>query len=175
MKLSMRIISVRSRMLFLVTTLSGLAVAYNLSPRTGANLMTMQTSDAQTISNHATTPNPLLPKWEGEYGGVPPFDRVQVNQFKPALEAGMAENLAEIEKIAKDPAAPTFENTIDALERSGATLDRAVLIAHCRKHMAAQKTPVQWFEVAAWPLTGSGKIQKFVLRDQVISGALVAS
>jgi fatty-acyl-CoA synthase len=40
--------------------------------------------------------------------------------------------------------------------------------------MSAQKTPAQWFEVSAWPLTGSGKIQKFALRDQAVSGALVA-
>jgi fatty-acyl-CoA synthase len=57
---------------------------------------------------------------------------------------------------------------------SGATLDRAALVAHCRERMSAQKTPVKWYEVTAWPLTGSGKIQKFVLRDQAVSGALVA-
>jgi fatty-acyl-CoA synthase len=53
---------------------------------------------------------------------------------------------------------------------AGATLDRAALIAHCRQHMAAIKTPAHWFEVTSWPLTGSGKIQKFVLRDRVVSG-----
>jgi peptidyl-dipeptidase Dcp len=68
--------------------------------------------------------NPLLPKWTGPYGGVPPFDRVKVEHFKPALEAAMAEHLAEIERIASDPAAPNFENTFAALERSGRTLDR---------------------------------------------------
>jgi fatty-acyl-CoA synthase len=57
---------------------------------------------------------------------------------------------------------------------SGATLDRAMLVTHCRERMSAQKTPVQWFEVTAWPLTGSGKIQKFALRDQAVSGTLVA-
>ena len=68
--------------------------------------------------------NPLLAKWEGPYGGVPPFDRVQIPLFKPALEAAMGEQLAEIQKIANDPAPPDFENTIAALERSGNTLDR---------------------------------------------------
>ncbi len=52
----------------------------------------------------------------------------------------------------------------------GATLDKAALVAHCRAHMAAQKTPAHWFEVTAWPLTGSGKIQKFVLRERIING-----
>lgn len=68
--------------------------------------------------------NPLLAKWEGPYGGVPPFDRVQIPLFKPALEVAIAEQLAEIEKIANDPAPPDFENTIVAIEGSGSTLDR---------------------------------------------------
>ena len=68
--------------------------------------------------------NPLLAKWEGPYGGVPPFDRVQIPLFKPALEAAMAQQLAETQKIADNPAPPDFENTIVALERTGRTLDR---------------------------------------------------
>src|ERR1700694_5314386 len=63
--------------------------------------------------------NPLLPKWHGPLGGVPPFDQVKVEHFKPALEAAMAEQLAEIEKIAADPAPPTFSNTIAAMASSG--------------------------------------------------------
>lgn len=77
-----------------------------------------------SVAAEATVPNPLLAKWTGPYGGVPPFDQVKVEQFKPALEAAMAEQLAEIEKIARDPAPPSFENTIAAMERSGRTLDR---------------------------------------------------
>jgi len=72
--------------------------------------------------------NPLLAKWEGPYGGVPPFDRVQIPLFKPALEAAMAEQLAEIQKIANDPAPPDFENTIAALERTGGTYDRVTTL-----------------------------------------------
>jgi len=68
--------------------------------------------------------NPLLAQWTGPYGGVPPFDAVRVEHFKPALEAAMAEQLAEIEAIASNPAKPDFENTIAALERSGRTLGR---------------------------------------------------
>src|SRR5215203_2615040 len=75
-------------------------------------------------SNAMTDENPLLAKWEGPYGGVPPFDRVQIALFKPALEAAMAEQLTETQRIAADPAPPDFENTIAALERSGRTLDR---------------------------------------------------
>lgn len=68
--------------------------------------------------------NPLLAKWEGPYGGVPPFDKVRVARFKPALEAAMAENLSEIEKIAGNKSAPTFENTIAEMERAGSALER---------------------------------------------------
>src|SRR5258708_2107501 len=68
--------------------------------------------------------NPLLARWAGPAGGVPPFDRARVADFKPAHEAAMAENLAEVEKIVRNPAAPDFENTIVALERLGRTFNR---------------------------------------------------
>jgi peptidyl-dipeptidase Dcp len=74
----------------------------------------------------AAADNPLLQAWTGPYGGVPPFDRVEVAQMQPALETAMAEQLAEIEKIATNPAPATFENTIAALEGTGRTLDRAL-------------------------------------------------
>lgn len=69
-------------------------------------------------------PNPLLSEWSGPYGGLPPFDQVKIEFFKPALEAAMAENLSEIDKIANDSAPPTFENTIVAMEKAGQMLDR---------------------------------------------------
>src|SRR2546427_1541881 len=72
--------------------------------------------------------NPLLEKWTGPYGGVPPFDKVKVADFKPALESAMAANLKEIEAIAKNPAKPDFENTIAAFERAGKPLERASAI-----------------------------------------------
>jgi len=75
-----------------------------------------------------TDNNPLLAQWEGPYGGVPPFDRVQIALFKPALEAAMAEQLKEIEQITANPAAPNFENTIAALERGGRTLNRVATL-----------------------------------------------
>jgi peptidyl-dipeptidase Dcp len=72
----------------------------------------------------ADSTNPLLEPWTGRYGGVPPFGRVRVEHFEPALEAAMAENLAEVERIAADPATPTFENTLGAMERAGRKLDQ---------------------------------------------------
>ena len=71
----------------------------------------------------AQATNPLLQKWTGPYGGVPAFDKIKVEHFKPALEAAMAENLAEIDAITRNKAAPTFENTIAAMEDAGRTLN----------------------------------------------------
>jgi fatty-acyl-CoA synthase len=56
----------------------------------------------------------------------------------------------------------------------GASLDRPVLVAHCRERISPQKTPAYWVEVQDWPLTGSGKIQKFVLRDRFVAGEVAA-
>jgi len=69
--------------------------------------------------------NVLLAEWTGPYGGVPAFDKMKLEDVKPAIEAGMAKNLAEIDMIAGNPAPPTFENTILAMERSGQDLNRA--------------------------------------------------
>ena len=56
---------------------------------------------------------------------APPFDRIKDSDYQPAIEAGMAEHLREIEAIANNPAAPTFENTLVAMEKSGQLLERA--------------------------------------------------
>ena len=73
-------------------------------------------------------PNPLTVPWRGPSGGVPPFDAVRVADIGPALAAGMADQLAAIDRIAGDQSPPTFENTIAALERSSRMLDRAEAI-----------------------------------------------
>lgn len=69
--------------------------------------------------------NVLLAAWTGPYGGVPAFDQMNLEDLKPALEAGMAMHLEEIEAIANNPEPPTFENTIVAMERAGRELKRA--------------------------------------------------
>ena len=100
-----------------------------------AGCATQNTQDVQTTTPGSTasqtvagSSNPLLSRWTGSYGGVPPFDKVRVEDMKSALETAMAENLVEVDRIANNPAAPTFENTIVALERSGRTLDRVANI-----------------------------------------------
>ena len=72
--------------------------------------------------------NPLLAKWTGPYGGVPAFNKVRVEDFKPALEAAMAENLREVDRVVRNPRQATFANTLLALERSGQTYQRVASI-----------------------------------------------
>ena len=55
----------------------------------------------------------------------------------------------------------------------GAAVERAALVSHCRARISPQKTPAHWIEVSEWPLTGSGKIQKFVLREWFMKRELV--
>ncbi len=67
---------------------------------------------------------PLLAPWTGDYGGVPPWDKLDAAQVGPAYAAALAVLDAEIEVITTDPAAPTFANTIVPLEDAGRHLDR---------------------------------------------------
>jgi peptidyl-dipeptidase Dcp len=71
----------------------------------------------------AVTLNPFLQPSALAYQ-LPRFDRIRDEHYVPAFEQGMKQQLAEIDAIASNPAEPTFENTIVALERSGATLTR---------------------------------------------------
>ena len=78
-----------------------------------------QKNDPDTMANN----NPLLQASTLPFG-VPDFPNIKDSDFKPAYEAGMKELLAEVENIANNAEAPTFENTLVALEKSGQTLTR---------------------------------------------------
>jgi len=71
--------------------------------------------------------NKLLEPWSGPYG-APPFAEVNVADYRPAFAAALAEQEAEIAAIAGNAEAPGFQNTIEALERSGEALDRVSLL-----------------------------------------------
>ena len=90
----------------------------------GATALLAAALAAGQSAEKTTMNNPLLPQWTGPYGGVPPFDKVKVEHFEPALQASMDEAMKEIEAIADQSAPPTFENTIAALERAGRSFDR---------------------------------------------------
>ena len=70
-----------------------------------------------------TPDNPLLADWTGRFG-LPPLADIKPDHFRPAIDRALAVHRAEIDAIAADPAAPSFANTIKALERGGRELDR---------------------------------------------------
>ncbi len=72
--------------------------------------------------------NPVLAKWTGPHGGVAAFDKVRVADFRPAIEAAIAEHDREITAILADKRPPNFANTLAPLERSGRALDRATTV-----------------------------------------------
>lgn len=69
--------------------------------------------------------NPFFDTWNAPFG-VPPFDRIELQHYLPAFERGMREHLANVETIAVSPDEPSFENTLEALERAGSALDRVL-------------------------------------------------
>jgi peptidyl-dipeptidase Dcp len=72
--------------------------------------------------------NPFLEEeWDTAFG-VPPFDRIEDSHYLPAFRQAMAEHKAEIDAIANDPASPTFQNTIEALDRSGRAYTRVASV-----------------------------------------------
>jgi peptidyl-dipeptidase Dcp len=76
-----------------------------------------------TIPQDGTTPNPLLGAWTTPFE-APPFEAIEPDAFREAFDVALAADLAEIDAIVADPAEPSFDNTIAALERAGRMLDR---------------------------------------------------
>ena len=70
----------------------------------------------------------LLQPWAGPHGGLPPFNAVALADLGPALEEGMASHLAQLDAIAGNREGATFANTLDAMERAGQPLSRAMSI-----------------------------------------------
>ena len=78
---------------------------------------------ALTVSAAAWAANPFFSEYNTPHGTVP-FDKIKVEDYMPAFEKAMEENKKEIEAIVNNPEAPTFENTIVALEHSGKLLSK---------------------------------------------------
>src|SRR6516164_6261164 len=96
------------------------------------SILTTAGALAANSSNPTATPTASLSPSNPFYAPstlpfkAPPFDKIKDTDFQPAIEAGMAQQQAEIEAIANDPAAPTFDNTIVTMEKSGQLLDRVM-------------------------------------------------
>ena len=71
--------------------------------------------------------NPLLAPWSTPFN-APPFANIRSEHYRPAFEAALAENKAEIAAIADNAEEPSFANTLEALERSGQALDRVASV-----------------------------------------------
>src|SRR5207249_8423635 len=99
------------------------ACAVFLSAHITAFSLLAQNSSAQN-SSPMPADNPFLVESALPYH-LPPFDRIKDEHFVPATEAGMQEQLKEVDTIAANAEKPTFDNTIVALERTGRLLDRA--------------------------------------------------
>jgi peptidyl-dipeptidase Dcp len=88
-------------------------------------------SASGAVAREAAEPKPVFGPGNPFYAEsplpfhAPPFDKIKDADFQPAIEAGMARQLAEVRKIAENSAAPTFANTLVPMEKSGALLDRA--------------------------------------------------
>jgi len=92
------------------------AAAYNTAQADVARLTAQANQD------------PLLKPWTGPHGGVPPWDQARPENIPAAFELGIQLQEAEVQAIANNPAAPTFDNTIGALQNAGRHLDRASLV-----------------------------------------------
>ena len=86
-------------------------------------------TEAAALEAPAPVPNNiLLADWSGPYAGVPAFDKVTPELFPEAIQYGIDEQRREVLAIANNPAAPTFANTVEALEKAGQRLDRVLSV-----------------------------------------------
>ena len=74
-----------------------------------------------------TRTNPFLEEWDTPYG-IPPFEKIQLSDYIPAVKAGIEEQNKELEAIINNAEAPTFENTVAAYELSGRTLSKTTAV-----------------------------------------------
>ena len=89
----------------------------------------MMTSMLTSCQNGETSlsDNPLLKSY-GTPHEVPPFDKIELKHYEPAIEYSLCEARKDIEAIRNNPETPTFENTIVALERSGSQLNKIITL-----------------------------------------------
>ena len=80
-----------------------------------------------TVMTACGEKNPFLAEWDTPYG-IPPYDEIEIEDYIPAIKAGIEQQNAQIEEITSNPDAPTFENTIVPLELSGEILDKVPMV-----------------------------------------------
>ena len=101
-----------------------LAACTTAPTATDATPAAMAAAEPEAPAAQAVPANILLADWTGPYDGVPPWDQVKPELFPEAFQFAIDEQRREIEAVVNNPAAPTFENTVEALERAGRRLNR---------------------------------------------------
>jgi peptidyl-dipeptidase Dcp len=107
-----------------VLSISGYLILFSFA---AAFLLGACTLAAQTADSNFGPSNPFYAASTLPFQ-APPFDKIKDSDYQPAIDAGMAEERKEIETIADNPAPPTFENTIVAMEKSGELFTRVYLV-----------------------------------------------
>ncbi|MEO0607976.1 MAG: M3 family metallopeptidase [Pseudomonadota bacterium] len=125
----------------LAFSLAGCDATQSTSPEISA--------ETETVDDAALAENPLLQTWDTPYG-VPPFAEIEDADYLPAIEVGIAELEAEIDAIANNPEAPSFENTIAALDGAGSTLSKVALTFSNITGTDTNET-LQGLETQIWP------------------------
>jgi len=105
----------------LLTLLSATALLWGCTDSNDGK--TTQSSDTADPPAVVTETNPFFVEWDTPYG-IPPFDSIKDEHYKPAVDAAIAELLEEIAVIRDNPEPANFENTIEALEISGGAVDK---------------------------------------------------
>ncbi len=93
-----------------------------------AALMSTSAMASPPQAVQAPAANPLIAPWTGPYGGVPPWDKVKPELFPAAFEAALAERKRDYDRIADNPAKPTFANTFVPMQNAGQTLNRVMTL-----------------------------------------------
>jgi len=112
----------RSRLLLITVGFAAVACA-----RSSQTALPTLPAGGGTVAGSIGVENPLFRRSPLQYE-APPFDRIHIADFQPALEEGMKQNLTEITQVAEQSAPPTFENTIVAMEHSGPLLTRSASV-----------------------------------------------
>lgn len=122
----------RQRLLVIATSI--VLAACSQSPNGAGNSSPAPAATAPAKSSTAAAPvaaassaNPFFAASTLPYQ-APPFDKIKDSDYQPAIEEGMKQQLAEVDKIANNPEPPTFENTYVALEKTGALLNRVMMV-----------------------------------------------
>ena len=119
----------RLRLIVIATTMALAACSQQPNGAATSPAPTASAAPASSAAPVATamTSNPFFTASTLPYQ-APPFDKIHDGDYQPAIDEGMKQQLAEIERIADNPDAPTFENTFVAMEKSGVMLYRVMAV-----------------------------------------------